>query len=195
MRLGLGSVVRASLVVVALAAGARLAEAQQPTSCDSGACARIASAQQVATCSAGACARVAEAQPAACSYDSCALRLQHGSVLGVRVVQGASADKAEGGGFFSHRIPVLEARSDSAHVQYVEYRSHALRAGVLGILGAFAVSVGYAIVDHSSHDNRVLKYSLIGSGSIVGIIAGISQARSQNHLQRSIWLYNRELPR
>ena len=180
MRLGLGSVVRASLVVVALAAGARLAEAQQPTSCDSGACARIASAQQVATCSAGACARVAEAQPAACSYDSCALRLQHGSVLGVRVVQGASAD---------------EARSDSAHVQYVEYRSHALRAGVLGILGAFAVSVGYAIVDHSSHDNRVLKYSLIGSGSIVGIIAGISQARSQNHLQRSIWLYNRELPR
>ena len=142
-----------------------------------------------------ASARVAEAQqPATCTYDACALRLQHG-VLGVHVVQGASADKAEGGGFFSHRIPVLEARSDSAHVQYVEYRSHALRAGVLGILGAFAVSVGYAIVDHSSHDNRVLKFSLIGSGTIVGIVAGINLARTQNHLQRSIWLYNRELPR
>jgi hypothetical protein len=55
------------------------------------------------------------------------------------------------------------------------------------------VSVGYAIVDHSSRDNRVLKFSLIGSGTIVGIVAGINLARTQNHLQRSIWLYNREL--
>ena len=57
------------------------------------------------------------------------------------------------------------------------------------------MSVGYAIVDHSSRDNRVLKFSLIGSGTIVGIVAGINLARTQNHLQRSIWLYNRELPR
>lgn len=162
MRLAFGRVVRASLGVLALVAGARVAEAQQP---------------------------------ATCSYDACALRLQHSGLLGPRVVQGASAVKAEGSGWFSHRIPPLEASSDSVRLHYVQYRSHATRAGIFGILGAFAVSVGFSVIDHPSHDNRVLKISLISGGAIVGILAGINRARSQDHLQRSIWLYNRELPR
>lgn len=143
-----------------------------------------------------ASARIAEAQqPATCSYDSCALRFQHRSVLGVRVVQGASAVKAEGNGVFSHRIPALESRSDSVHFHYAEYRSHATRAGVLGILGAFTMSVGYALLDHAPHDNRALKISVIASGAVVGFVAGINKARSQDHVQRAIWLYNRDLPR
>lgn len=154
--------VRASLTALALVAGTRVAEAQQP---------------------------------ATCSYDSCALRFQHRSVLGVRVVQGATAVKAERNGFFSQRIPVFESRSDSVHFHYVEYRSHATRAGVLGILGAFTMSVGYALLDHAPHEDRALKISVIGAGAVVGFIAGINHARSQDHVHRAIWLYNRELPR
>ena len=138
--------------------------------------------------------RVAVAQQAAsCSYNACALRLQYGGLTGVRVVQGASAVKAEGSGWFSHRIPLFESRSDSVHFHYVEYRSHATRAGVLGIVGAFAMSVGYALNRHSSHENRALQFSLIGGGAVVGLIAGINKASSLNHEQRAIWLYNREL--
>jgi hypothetical protein len=140
--------------------------------------------------------RVAEAQqPEPCGYDACALRMQYGGLLGARVVQGATAVKAEGSGWFSHSIPLFESRSDSVHLHYAEYRSNATRAGILGILGALASSVGLAIVDHPSHDNRVLKISLISGGAIVGLIAGINRARSQNHVQRAIWLYNRDLAR
>lgn len=140
--------------------------------------------------------RVAEAQKVAtCSYDTCALRFQHRSMLGVRVVQGASAVKAGSKGIFSHRIPVFESRSDSVHFHYAEYRSHATRAGVLGILGSIAFSAGEALYYHAPHDNRPLMVSLISGGAIVSIVAGINKARSQDHVQRAIWLYNREFPR
>lgn len=140
--------------------------------------------------------RVAEAQQAAtCSYDTCALRLQHRSVLGVRVVQGASAVKADGNGIFSRRIPVFESRSDSVHYHYTEYRSHATRAGVLGILGMIALSAGETLYYQKAHDDRALMVSLISGGAIVGIVAGINRARSEDHVQRAIWLYNREFPR
>lgn len=140
--------------------------------------------------------RVAEAQQVAtCSYDTCALRFQHRGVLGVRVVQGASAVKADGNGIFSRRIPAFESRSDSVHYHYAEYRSHATRAGVLGILGSIALSTGEALYYHAPHDNRPLMISLISGGAIVGIVAGINRARSQDHVQRAIWLYNREFPR
>lgn len=140
--------------------------------------------------------RVAEAQEAAtCSYDSCALRFQHRSLVGVRVVQGASAVKAGSTGIFSLRIPVFESRSDSVRIHYAEYRSHATRAVVLGILGSIAMGAGEALYYHAPRDNRTLMVSLISGGAILSIVAVINRAHSQDHVQRAIWLYNRELPR
>lgn len=140
---------------------------------------------------AGGVTAVAEAQQAGpCSYATCAVRLRYRGIGDRRLVQGEAGTVVDKGGVWSRRIPLFEAGSDSVRFHYMEYRSHATRAGWLAILGATAVSVG-ATIDYD--DDKALKIGVIGSGFIVGIIASINKSRSEDHLQQAIWLYNRDL--
>ena len=135
---------------------------------------------------------VAEAQQAGCTYDSCALRLRYRGLGDRRIVAGAADTPADKGGFWSRKVSVLETGTDSVRFHYVEYRSHASRAGWLAILGATAVSVA---VSMDYEDNKAATISVYGAGVIIGAIASINKSRSEDHLQRAIWLYNRDLPR
>lgn len=140
-----------------------------------------------------ATAGAAEAQQTApCTYDSCAIRLRFRGTGDRKIVAGDAAFPVEDGGFFSKNVPVLAAGSDSVRFHYVEYRSHATRAAWLGILGGVAVGVGASI---NYDDNKAAVISLISSGAILGIISSVNHSRSEEHLQRAIWLYNRDLPR
>lgn len=141
-------------------------------------------------------ARAAAAQaPADCTYTTCALRLQYRGLGDRRIVMGEGSVVADHGGIFSRKIPVFEARTDSVHVHYVHYRSDATRAGWLAILGATALSAGTAIDWDGPHGHKATKISFIASGIIVSAIANLNRSRSEEHLQRAIWLYNRDLGR
>jgi hypothetical protein len=144
----------------------------------------------------GVSARVAAAQqPANCTYVTCALRMHYSFFGSDRVVVGETGVYADGEGFFSNRIPAFETGSDQVRFHYVEYRSHAKRSMLLGFFGAVLVGVGASVDYDASDGNKAAKISLISSGVIVGAIAAVNDARSRDHLQRAIWLYNRDLPR
>lgn len=139
-----------------------------------------------------ATAGVAQAQQSACTYETCALRLRYRGLGDRRIVAGAADTPVDRGGFWSRKATVLETGSDSVRFHYVEYRSHASRAGWLAILGATAVSVA---VSMDYEDNKAATISVYGAGVIISAIAGVNKSRSEDHLQRAIWLYNRDLAR
>ncbi len=135
---------------------------------------------------------VAKAQSSSCTFETCALRLRYRGLGDRRIVAGAADTPVDRGGFWSRKATVLETGSDSVRFHYVEYRSHAARAGWLAIIGATAVSVA---VSMDYEDQKTATISVYGAGVIIGAIAKINQSRSEDHLQRAIWLYNRDLPR
>ena len=137
-------------------------------------------------------AAVAEAQQAGCSYDSCALRLRYRGTGDRRIVAGDPGHSVEDGGFWSKNVPVLAAGSDSVRFHYVEYRSHATRAGWVGVFGAVAVGVAASL---NFDDDKTAAISLYSGGFILGIISAVNHSRSEEHLSRAMWLYNRDLSR
>ena len=139
-----------------------------------------------------ATAGAVEAQQAACTYDNCAIRLRYRGTGDRKIVGGDAALPVEDGGWWSKNVPVLAAGSDSVRFHYVEYRSHATRAGWLGLVGGVAAGVGFSL-DYPENDVAVI--SLVSSGVILGIISSVNHSRSEEHLQRAIWLYNRDLGR
>lgn len=131
-------------------------------------------------------------QSGSCTYETCALRLRFRGLGDRRIVAGDTGARADKWGFWSRKVSVLETGTDSVRFHYVEYRSHASRAGWLAILGGTAVGIA-ASLDYE--DNQDATISLFGAGFIFGVIASVNKSRSEDHLQRAIWLYNRDLPR
>ena len=127
-----------------------------------------------------------------CTYDTCALRLTFSDFGNRKIVAGDAATPADGRGAWARRVPVLEAGSDSVRFHYVEYRSHAKRGGLFSIAGAVDVAVGLSL---NYDDNKAWVIGLVSAGIIMEAIGAVNRSRSEDHLQRAIWLYNRDLPR
>jgi hypothetical protein len=143
-----------------------------------------------------ACAvRPVQGQGAACTYDTCALRLQHRFFSGVSLVQGKDGSRVARLGLFAPRVGVLAAASDSAKAHYLAFRSHQNRGAALTLVGlSTAIAVGALAYDESHYrDNKGLVWGLIGVGLTFSIWGGANVVKANDQLQRSIWFYNRDL--
>ena len=140
---------------------------------------------------------VAPAQEAGCTYERCALRLQHRFFSGTRIVEGASASRHIATvGMFVGRIPIFESASDSARRHYTAFRSSQNRGSVLGVIAAIALgaSVGVASSPNGA-EHKTAIWTLFGVGVVFAIPAGVNMTKAQDELQQAIWHYNRGLGR
>jgi hypothetical protein len=145
----------------------------------------------------GLAAGSAGGQAPACTFDSCALRLRHTFFGGVTLVQGHEARRVGRLGLFAPRVEALAAASDSAQRHYQAFRSHRNTGGALLLVGAVAAGAAAGLAYDRSHyeKNKTAFWSLFGVGLTFSIWGGVHVTKSNDHLQQSIWFYNRDLPR
>src|SRR5436189_764466 len=77
---------------------------------------------------------LAAAQDSSCTYDRCALRLQH-RLWSLRLVAGANATSVARLGMFATRIEPFSRSGDSVRVHYEAFRKNRNRAGAFTLIG------------------------------------------------------------
>lgn len=145
----------------------------------------------------GLAAGSARAQTPTCTYDTCALRLRETFFGGSSVVQGLQARRVARLGIFAPHVDVLASANDSAKAHYLAFRTQQNRGAGLLLVGLVSAGVVGALAYDEQHfqDNKGL---VIGSAVVsvtFTIWGGAKQISARNHLQQSIWFYNRDLPR
>lgn len=124
----------------------------------------------------------------ACTFETCALRTQHGAA-GVSVVQGLDEEEVARLGLFSFALRDAVAGSDSAVVLALE-AERASRWGTALLLGGFVVSMAAA-----NAGLRGGNWAVAGAGIGYGLVVGgsVFRTRGMDLTQEAIWWYNREL--
>jgi len=136
-----------------------------------------------------------QAQSPACTYDTCALRLRTRFFSGVSIVQGREARRVGKVGLFASRVDVLAGGSDSVRFHYQAFRSHQNTGGILTLVGLTGAAVASGLAERDYEANKTAIWSLLGVGLVFSIWGGAHLAAGNDHLQQSIWFYNRDLPR
>jgi hypothetical protein len=132
------------------------------------------------------------AQAAECNYDRCALRLQfHGS--GTRLVQGATATSVATIGLFAPEIAVLATASDSVRAHYEAFRTYHNRGAKLGLVSLATAVAGGVLYFALEGDARWVGVGVVAVGFGISLGASSNGATGRDHLQQSIWHYNRAL--
>lgn len=127
-----------------------------------------------------------------CTYDACAVRLQTRFLSGVRVVQGANAERVSRNGFFAMRVAVFDSAGDSVRTPYQSYRRYSRRAGLIGIVSGVAGALAYVSYDDGDDD---MGHVFLGTGLVLGVVSAYHVAKGHDALQRAIWAYNRRFAR
>ena len=127
----------------------------------------------------------------ACTYDLCAMRVELG-----RIVVGQHGMQSYKLAPFS--TPRLESRlatSDSARAYYTVFEDNHVPGNVWTLVGGLAM--GFALAASSDPEWLSSEYTLGITivGGIATLIGSRKVRKAQNALARSIWWYNRDLPR
>ncbi|HJR63610.1 MAG TPA: hypothetical protein VJ803_07890 [Gemmatimonadaceae bacterium] len=132
----------------------------------------------------------------ACSYDTCALRVER-RFWGSDLVRGAAGERMSGLGFFGADLTGLVQRSDSA-VHYARlYRRDQRVSTVLAVVGGLATVIALAKADpfDADSDPGGAEWAVLVGGLGVVLASGHYQSSASRALSRAIWWYNRDLPR
>lgn len=143
----------------------------------------------------GLSATSAEAQGSGCTYDTCALRLRTRFLSSPSIVQGHEGRRVAKIGMFGSRVDVLAGGSDSVRTHYEAFRHHQNSGGALTLISALAGGVAGALAGHNYEANKTAVWSAVGVGLVFTIWGEAHLASGNDHLQQSIWFYNRDLPR
>lgn len=139
----------------------------------------------------------ASAQTAGCTYDTCALRVRTRFFAGPSLVQGQGARRVARLGLFAPHVEALASGSDSTKAHYLAFRSNQNRGGALLLVAAVASGVAIGLAnDQASYDkHKGVVWASVGVGLVFSIWGGANVTKASDHLQQSIWFYNRDLPR
>jgi hypothetical protein len=132
----------------------------------------------------------AQAAPdTACSYTRCALRIEH-RFLSTRLVRGASGESVARLGWFGSGVNVLLAGPDSAAYHARQYRSRRTTSDAIGVVGG-----ALALAAVWTTDDFVESGGLLLASATLELISLPFWLGARRSLDRSVWWYNRELPR
>jgi hypothetical protein len=132
----------------------------------------------------------AQATPdSACSYTRCALRVDYG-FWSTRLVRGNTGERVSRLTWFGGGVGVLLDGSDSTAYYARQYQSRRQAADIIGLLGAALVIAGWAAGDELDDPGA---YTL--AGLTLGLVSMPFQIGLRRSIDRSIWWYNRDLPR
>lgn len=144
--------------------------------------ARIAPAQGLASPRVGA----------ACTYETCALRVEPSFFSPPKLLRGRAGEEIGRLGAFGGGVDTLLAGPDSAAAYGRRYVTAARRASVLGLIGGAAY---VAAVAHSSNfrdtDGTTTVLALTGAGFAIASIP--FTFRATRSLSRAVWFYNAAL--
>jgi hypothetical protein len=142
---------------------------------------------------ANVCIAPVTAQTPSCTYDRCALRLQHGGG-GVRIVQGRAATRIARVGMFAPRVALLAEADDTTRLRYDAFREYHNRGATFGLVSLALMIGGAAAYYSTDRDSRRwpgVALWVVGAGFSIG--ASVNTRKGQDALSQSIWFYNRSL--
>jgi hypothetical protein len=131
--------------------------------------------------------------PVACTYETCALRVEPSFLSGPKLLRGHAGEEVGSLGPFGGGVDTLLAGPDSAAVYGRRYVTNVRRASTLGLIGTAAFIVAYVRSDRfRDSDDTSSAIALTGAGfALASIPFTLRAARS---LSRAVWFYNAALP-
>jgi hypothetical protein len=132
--------------------------------------------------------------PAACTYETCALRIEPSVFSAPRLVRGIAGEEVGRIGPFGGGVDTLLAGPDSAAVYGRRYVSNIKRSSALGLIGGVAYVAATVHSNGFRHtDDTTVALALTGAGfAIVSIPFAF---RATRDLSRAVWFYNAALAR
>ena len=124
-----------------------------------------------------------------CSYSQCALRVELG-FFSTRLVRGNTGERVARLGWFGTGVDILLAASDSAAHHARQYQSRRRTGDALGWVGGVLTLAAIWTTDDAVDGSL-----LIISGIVFELASLPFQFGARRSLDRSVWWYNRDLPR
>ena len=137
---------------------------------------------------------LAAAQDSTCTYDRCALRLQH-RLWSLRLVAGANDTPVARLGMFAPRIAPLSGAGDSVRSHYEAFRSSQNRASAFALVGIVTIFASGVVYGANRYQNDGVALGLAVAALPFAIVGAVNELKARDHLAQAIWLYNRALPR
>jgi hypothetical protein len=133
----------------------------------------------------------AQAAPRRCTYDACALRVQPPTLTTPQMlVRGTAGTEVVRLGLLEPEVAPFVALSDSAVAHARVYDVLYDRGSIISITGT-VVSIAAPFLLRGT----MQKIAFTGAGVGLSVYGGVLTNRANDALARSIWWYNRELPR
>lgn len=132
------------------------------------------------------------AAPGACTYDTCALRVEPG-FFGRQIVRGADGEPAGRLGLLGSDLGDAVRSSERALEQARIYEGTRLPA-VLAALGTGALILAASVARVGGDNEELATGALVGAAGLSALGVNL-QLRSERALSRAVWEYNRDLPR
>ena len=131
----------------------------------------------------------------ACTYETCALRVENG-FFSVNLVRGQSGERVSRLGGFGTGVDVLLAGPDSAARYARSYVTASRWSTGLTLIGSIAFGLAIAAVD-DWHDSDIGSTEAVVVLAATGIVvASIPfSVKAQRSLSRAVWWYNEDLAR
>jgi hypothetical protein len=129
------------------------------------------------------------ATDSACSYSRCALRIDHG-FFSTRLVRGTSGERVARLGWFGSGVDLLLAGSDSTAHHARLYQSRRRTGDALGFVGGVLTLAAVWTTDDAVDGSLLLI-----SGIVFEVASLPFHFSARRSLDRSVWWYNRDLPR
>lgn len=140
-------------------------------------------------------AQSAARAPSACTYETCALRVEPRFWSPPRLLRGRDGVEVGKLGAFGGGVDTLLAGSDSAATYARRYVKAARTSNTLALVGAAAYVALLFHSDNLRNDLDNTDVALGVSGLAFGIAAIPFGLRAQRSLSRSVWFYNAALAR
>lgn len=131
--------------------------------------------------------------PEACTYDSCSLRLERGTLL-----RGVSGERVGGATEFGGHVDVLLQGPDSAAAWAKRFLTTRRRAGVYGLIGAVGTAA-FIVIGYQRNLSDATTRNLYWGGTVAVPLwffslnrEGRDQDAASLSMARSVWWYNRQ---
>jgi hypothetical protein len=131
--------------------------------------------------------------PSACTYETCALRLESSYFGPPKLLRGRAGEEVGRLGLFGGNVDTLLAGPDSASAYARRYLTNTRRGTTLGLIGTVAAIAAIVSSDnYRDPDGTTVALALTGVGFAIAAIP--FEVRATRSLSRAIWYYNSVLP-